>query len=48
LIRSASRCESFLRKRDLEDDNLLHLAVALTGTGIGLTSPTQAGRPVVA
>jgi hypothetical protein len=29
-------------------DNLLHLAIALTGIGIGLTSPTGAGRPVVA
>lgn len=29
-------------------DNLLHLAIALTGIGIGLTSPTRAGRPVVA
>jgi hypothetical protein len=29
-------------------DNLLHLAIALTGIGIGLTSRTVAGRPVVA
>jgi hypothetical protein len=29
-------------------DNLLHLAIAFTGIGIGLTSPTGAGRPVVA
>jgi hypothetical protein len=29
-------------------DNLLHLAIALTGIGIGLSSPARAGRPVVA
>ena len=29
-------------------DNLLHLAIALTGIGIGLTSPTAARRPVIA
>jgi hypothetical protein len=29
-------------------DNLLHLAIAFTGIGIGLTSRTVAGRPVVA
>ena len=29
-------------------DNVLHLAIALTGLGIGLSSPAGAGRPVVA
>jgi hypothetical protein len=29
-------------------DNLLHLVIALTGIGIGLSSPARAGRPVVA
>jgi hypothetical protein len=29
-------------------DNVLHLAIALTGLGIGLSSPAAAGRPVVA
>jgi hypothetical protein len=29
-------------------DNLLHLAIALTGIGIGLSSPARAGRPAVA
>ena len=29
-------------------DNVLHLAIALTGIGIGLTTPAAAGRPVVA
>ncbi len=29
-------------------DNLLHLVIALTGIGIGLSSPVRAGRPAVA
>jgi Domain of unknown function (DUF4383) len=29
-------------------DNLLHLAIAVTGIGIGLSSPARAGRPAVA